>query len=116
VTYGTFTLRESGRAIVIAVEGEVDIANVGDLIAVLDRAFAQGTAPLIVSLGGARYFDSSTIHVFAQLLTRAEVTRRSVAFVIPPGSAAEAILNAAGLASALNVYPSDEAALAASPA
>jgi anti-anti-sigma factor len=100
---------------VVDVRGEVDIANVDSLEALLE-VVADRSAAFVVSLAEATYFDSRTLHLIAQTIERANVTRRRVYFVVPSDRGARRLLQLSGIDTLMRIYESESAALAAAEA
>ena len=96
--------------IVIAPEGELDIARVAEFRAALSRA--EGAAAVVVDLSCVSFIDSSGIGALLDLHHRLLRDRRRLAVVAPGGTAAALLLNLAGLQSRMPVFPTRDAALA----
>ncbi len=82
---------------VVAIHGEVDIANVEGLKQCLEKAGEERGPGLVVDLTRATYFDSRTIALLADFATRMRVHRQRVALVAPADGFAARILQIAGL-------------------
>ena len=61
------SFRDQGNARIVAVEGDVDLSNSGDLRKVLFEAM-RGVSRLVINLGGIRYVDSSGIATLIEVL------------------------------------------------
>ena len=82
---------------VVAIHGEVDIANVEGLRQCLEKAAEERGPGLVVDLTRATYFDSRTIALLADFATKMRVRRERVALVAPAHGFAARILQIAGL-------------------
>ena len=99
------------RPVVIAPEGELDIANVEHLRRSLAEAAQNGTDGLVVDLSGVEFIDSSGLGAIIETYERFRREHRSLAVVAPRGSAAALILTLTGLRRKVPVYESRQAAL-----
>ncbi|HJS97375.1 MAG TPA: STAS domain-containing protein [Solirubrobacteraceae bacterium] len=97
--------------VVIAPEGELDIARVAEFRNALSRA--EGAPAVVVDLSCVSFIDSSGIGALVDLHNRLRRDRRRLAVVAPGGTAAALLLNLSGLQSRLAVFPTREAALGA---
>ncbi|MBV8459903.1 MAG: STAS domain-containing protein [Candidatus Eremiobacteraeota bacterium] len=101
-----FTTTTSDGVIVVAIKGEVDIANVDELRLCLEQATRERGPGIVVDLTAASYFDSRTIALLADFATRMRVHRQRVAVVAPNDGFAARILQIAGLPLIVPAYPS----------
>jgi anti-anti-sigma factor len=96
--------------VVIAPEGEIDIARVAEFRDALSRA--EGASAVIVDLSGVSFIDSSGIGAVVDLYNRLRRDGRQLAVVAPAGTVAAVLLNLAGLQSRIPIFPTREAAMA----
>lgn len=108
-----FTTSTVDGVTVVAVKGEVDIANVDELRLCLERATQERGPGIVIDLTTAAYFDSRTIALLADFATRMRVHRQRVAVVAPNDGFAARILQIAGLPLIVPAYPSRDEALEA---
>jgi anti-anti-sigma factor len=99
---------------VIAPEGELDFACVGDFRAMLSRGAAEAVG-IVVDLSAVTFIDSSGLSALVDLYNRSRRDSRRLAVVVPRGTAAAVLLNLAGLDTRMPVYATREAALASWP-
>jgi anti-anti-sigma factor len=99
------------RTIVIAPEGEFDVARLGEFRAALSRAGAQ-TDGVVVDLSSVSFIDSSGLSALVDLYDRLHRDNRRLAVVVPAGTAPAVVLNLSGLHSRIPIYATREAALA----
>lgn len=59
-------VRAEGRAAVVAIHGEADLATLPVLVDTLARVIACFDGPVVIDLGHADFIDSSTIRVLAR--------------------------------------------------
>jgi anti-anti-sigma factor len=97
--------------IVIAPEGELDFAEVGEFQAALSRAGAAAVG-IVVDLSSVSFIDSSGLSALVDLYNRLRRDNRRLGVVVPGGTAAAVLLNLAGLHTRMPIYATREAALA----
>jgi anti-sigma B factor antagonist len=98
------------ESVVIAPEGEIDIARVAEFRDALSRA--ESAPAVVVDLSQVSFIDSSGIGALVELQNRLRRDRRQLAIVAPGGTAAALLLNLSGLQSRMSIFPTREAALA----
>ena len=96
---------------VVAVDGEVDLANVGELNDSLRSAGERDAGAVVVCLERANYFDSAAIHALISCRARLSTNRQRFLVVQPATPAGRRILEIAGLAREDAFLPSREEAL-----
>ena len=101
---------------VVAVVGEVDIANRNALEDAIHSAAEEDAGAVVVSLEGATYFDSAIIHVLVRGRSRLRTNRQALVLVSPSFPAGRRVLEIAGLLDSRSTFESIEAALAAAKA
>ena len=98
------------ESVIVAPEGEIDVARVEEFRAALSRA--EGAPAVVVDLSCVSFIDSSGLGALVELHNRLRRDRRQLAVVAPAGTAAALLLNLAGLQSRMSIFPTREAALA----
>jgi anti-sigma B factor antagonist len=98
--------------IVIAPEGELDVANIAAFRDALARAGREAVTLVVVDLSSVSYIDSSGLGALVEFHQRLRRDRRRLAVVAPEGTAAALLLNLAGLHGRMPVFRTREAALA----
>ena len=96
---------------VVAIHGEVDIANVEALRLCLEKVGEEQGAGLVVDLTRATYFDSRTIALLADFATKMRAQRQRLALVAPANGFAARILRIAGLLLIVPAFESTGSAL-----
>jgi anti-anti-sigma factor len=96
---------------VVAVSGEVDIANIGEFDDALRTAGEHDAGAIVVSLEHASYFDSAAIHSLITCRSRLLTSRQGFLIVRPATAAGRRILEIAGLLSDDTLVASREAAI-----
>lgn len=96
---------------VIAPEGELDIASVGDFRAALSDAARAGDGAVIVDLSQVNFIDSSGLGALVELHSRLRRNGRRLAVVAPGGSAPAVLLGLAGLRDRLPISETRGSAL-----
>jgi anti-anti-sigma factor len=97
--------------IVIAPEGELDFARIGEFRDALSRA-ERAAVMIVVDLSSVSFIDSSGLGALADLHNRAWRENRRLAVVAPGGTAAAVLLNLSGLQARIPIFPTRQAALA----
>jgi anti-anti-sigma factor len=98
--------------IVIAPEGELDIARIGEFRAALnDAARDAERLRIVVDLSHLESIDSSGLGALVELHHRLRREKRQLAVVAPSGTAAALILNLSGLQNRLPTYETPHAAI-----
>jgi anti-anti-sigma factor len=92
-----FSSQSASGVTVVSIEGEVDIANVGELRLYLEQAIEEQGAGLVADLTKASYFDSRTIALLAEVATKMRIHHQRMALVAPASGFAARILEIAGL-------------------
>ena len=103
---GNFTIDRVDDVNIVTISGEVDIANVDQLRAVLDSTTVDDELHLVVDLTHTSYFDSRTVAVLANLATNFRGRRQRMALVAPSDGFAARILQIAGLPLIVPVFQS----------
>ena len=106
-----FLTSEVDGVCVVAIDGEVDIANVEGLRLCLEQASEERGPGLVIDLTRATYFDSRTIALLADLATKMRVHRQRLALVAPADGFAARILQIAGLPLIVPAFQSADDAL-----
>ncbi len=101
------TTRYEGRAVVVAVAGELDILTVSKLIARLDEAIRRRHGDIVIDLSEAEFIDSMGLHALLGVQRRLVRQARRLIVICPPGAVRNAI-ELARLAEALGVVSSAE--------
>ena len=97
--------------IVIAPEGELDIARLGEFRAALNEAACEAEQLLlVVDLSHVESIDSSGLGALVELHHHLRREKRQLAIVASGGTAAALILNLSGLQDRLPVYRTRQAA------
>lgn len=98
---------------IVAPTGELDVAGGRALGPELSQAAGDISRPLIVDLSEVTLMDSSALGAIVQAHLRMRRQGRTMAVVVPPGSAAAALLNVTHVGGGLPLHPTRDAALAA---
>ena len=93
----------------LAVEGELDIATAPRMIAALNEAFVELSAPLVVDLSSVDFMDSTGLALLMNAYRR--VRRRGHGFaIVCPGGPIARVFEIADMVESLNVCPDRVAA------
>lgn len=80
------------RVEVVSVEGDIDLANIGQLENRLVNAVDNEALGLVVDLSGVRHLDSAGVRLLFQLAARLEQRRQRLGVVVPEGSPVRRVL------------------------
>jgi anti-sigma B factor antagonist len=97
--------------IVVALEGELEIARVEDVREALDQAAGEGSGGLVVDLSDISFIDSSGLGAVVEMHDRLRREHRQLTVVAPRGSSAAVVLTLTGLRGRLPVAESLRSAL-----
>lgn len=97
--------------VVIAPQGELDIAAARELGPELNEAAGQLDAPVVVDLSRVSFLDSTALGAIVQADGRMQRTGRRLNVVAPSGSAAAVLLELTQMRSRLVVHGTRDAAL-----
>lgn len=97
--------------ILIAPEGEIDIARLDGFRAELSQAAGQPVPQVVVDLSLVSFIDSSGLGAIVELHDRLRRERRHLAVVAPEGTAVAVMLTLAGVRNRLSIFETRQAAL-----
>jgi len=97
--------------IVIAPEGELDVARIGEFRDALARA-DEAAVTIVVDLSSVSFIDSGGLGALVDLHHRVRRANRRLAVVAPGGTAAAVLFNLSGLQTRMPVFATLQAALA----
>ncbi|MBV9002507.1 MAG: STAS domain-containing protein, partial [Solirubrobacterales bacterium] len=100
-------VRSQGKATIITVSGELDLASSPALQEELDRVAASETQRLIIDLRALDFMDSTGLSVLVRAHQRAEEQGRELAMVKGPQQV-QRLLSLTGVADRLTVADSPE--------
>ena len=95
---------EDGR-VRIALSGEVDLDNAGDVEAELARAISNQATLVSINLAGVAYLDSVGLRVIFRLVERLDTLQIAVELVAPMGSPSRRVVELSGLAALVPLEP-----------
>jgi len=95
---------EDGR-VRIALSGEVDLDNAGDVEAELARAISNQATLVSINLAGVAYLDSVGLRVLFHLVERLATLQIAVELVAPMGSPSRRVVELSGLAALVPLEP-----------
>jgi len=95
---------EDGR-VRIALSGEVDLDNAGDVEAELARAISNQATVVSINLAGVAYLDSAGLRVLFHLVERLATLQIAVELVAPMGSPSRRVVELSGLAALVPLEP-----------
>lgn len=106
-----FLLQVANGVPVLAISGEIDIANIDQFKASAADAARDDSERIIVSLEKVTYLDSHTLEALVDLGKRLRTNRRRLLVVAPKSSPAGRILRTTGLELAIALFESVDDAL-----
>jgi anti-anti-sigma factor len=98
---------------IVAPAGELDVATSRAIGSELAQAAGDASRPLVVDLSEVTLMDSSALGAIVQAHLRMRRQGRSMAVVVPPGSAAAALLNVTHSGGQLPLHATRDEALQA---
>jgi anti-anti-sigma factor len=101
-----------GAAVLARLSGEIDLSNAGMVEDQVTGGLGGATA-VAVDLSGLDYLDSAGLAVLSRLAGRLTASAGSLRLVVPPDAIVGRTLSVSGLASAIPVDLTVDAALAA---
>lgn len=107
-------IRNEGRATVLAVSGELDLATSPTLDAELERAASSGTELLVLDLRGVSFMDSTGLSVLVKAQRRAQTSEQRLA-VVKGGDQVLRLLTLTGIAERLTLVDTPEQLLGTGP-
>jgi anti-sigma B factor antagonist/stage II sporulation protein AA (anti-sigma F factor antagonist) len=75
-------LQERGRALVVRIEGEIDLSNADEIGDDVSRAVPHDAAGVVLDLTGTTYLDSSGLRLLFDLAQRLHVRRQQLVLVV----------------------------------
>lgn len=107
-----YKIRWADQRAVVTMPPEIDVTNAEQIRQALLAAASQGAAALIIDMGGTRFCDSAGVHAIIAARKQAAMTGAQLRLV---ATAVLRILTLVGVDQLIPIYPSLEAALAATP-
>ncbi len=95
------------------VEGEIDLARVGELSAELAAAVSPGDRGLVLDLSAVEYLDSTGVHLLHALVRRLEESGQRLRLVVAPAAPVRRVLHFIDLANTVAIDRSVQEAVAA---
>lgn len=100
----------------ISLEGEIDISNTAELEQAFEQLLTNDLHIVYLLLDGLEFFDSSGISLLVRFYQQLQIRQQRAAIVLDPDHHLRHVLAVMGLDEPLNIYPSLEAAKAATQA
>jgi anti-anti-sigma factor len=97
--------------LVIALDGELDAASVGEVAVKLRRLVENQAVRLVVDLERVSYLDSAGINLLFAVAGELAARQQQLHLIVVPGSPIERTLTIVGADRAFPVHPSRDAAL-----
>ncbi len=97
--------------VTLTATGEIDLASVGLLEAEIDESLASGVDLLVIDLMGVTFLDSTGLRSLLSTHTKLNESGGRLALVVTGGPVMR-LFDVTGIESALNLYPSVDAATA----
>ena len=97
--------------VVIAPEGELDIARIGDFRVLLSDAARETVKRVVIDLSSVSFIDAGGLGAVVDAHNRLRREKRQLAVVAPKGTAVAIMLTLAGLRGRLPIFETRQAAL-----
>lgn len=110
---GRVRVEQRGDAVLVRVDGDIDLANAHEVRLALESAPDTETAAMVVDLSGTGYVDSSGVAVLVGVARDLSVRRQRMVVVAPTGAAVRRVLDIVQIGTLAPVYESVDDALAA---
>lgn len=99
-----------GDVLAVTLSGEIDMSNVADLEAAIERAMPNTAYGMVLDLSELTYLDSAGIRMLIGVANRLRWRRQQLCVAVPDGSRVRRVLNLAGAADAFTIDPTVDAA------
>lgn len=106
------SVARDGDVVVVAVAGEIDLANASALEESILEAVPNDGAGLVFDASGLTYLDSSGVRLLLSVAARLRWRGLGFVLVAPPGSRCRRVLSLAGVDGALSIEDAIEGASA----
>jgi anti-sigma B factor antagonist/stage II sporulation protein AA (anti-sigma F factor antagonist) len=113
VNLARLDIREDGRALVVRVEGEIDLSNADSIRDDVTRAVPQDAAGIALDLTATTYLDSSGIRLLFDLAERLHSRRQQLVLVVTDQALVRRVILLTKLDDAVPLHTSLDDALAA---
>jgi anti-anti-sigma factor len=84
-------------ALVVRLDGEVDISNASEIGAALEAAVSSDTLGLVLDLSGTSYIDSAGVHLLFRLGSRLTRRRQQLRIVVPADAPIKKVIKLTGV-------------------
>lgn len=91
----------------LVVEGEVDLATVGELESAIDEVFSKNSHPLVVDLRESSFMDSTGLKALVMANRRFDESGRSFAVAVSAGPVAR-LIDLSGVESSVRIVESTD--------
>ena len=98
-------LIDDGGRLTCHIEGEIDLANSGEIFGAISRAVTADHEELVLDVGETTYIDSAGLALLVDINGRLQTRRTSLIVAAPDGSAAQRLLSLSGLDKVITVHP-----------
>lgn len=102
----------AGEVPVATLDGEVDMANAGDLRDALLEAVTNHAPGLVMDLSGTTYLDSAGIHVVFELARKLHSRQQQLRVVVPAGAPIRRVLTLTNVSAVAPMHERQEDAVA----
>jgi anti-sigma B factor antagonist len=92
-----FDVESRGELTVLRIDGEVDISNVDELTAAVERVAEAGPSVVVLDLSATTYLDSTGVRLIFLLAERLEARRRRLRVLVPEDAPVRSLLELTGL-------------------
>jgi len=93
----TVTATDLDGARLVTVGGEIDLSNVGAVMARISGLIRSESSLVILDLSGTTYLDSAGLGMLFRLDQRLGYSRQELCLVVPPGSPVRRVLELTNL-------------------
>jgi anti-sigma B factor antagonist len=100
-----------GDVPVVAIAGEIDASNAGEIADRLRSALSNRSEALVVDLGGTTYIDSAGLNILFELAVALRERQQQLHLIVGPASPIARMVAIVGLDTTVPTHPTRAAAL-----
>jgi anti-sigma B factor antagonist len=100
-----------GDVPVVAIAGEIDASNSGEIADRLRSALSNRSEALVVDLGGTTYIDSAGLNILFELAVALRERQQQLHLIVGPSSPIARMVAIVGLDATVPTHPTRAAAL-----
>ncbi len=111
-TLADVSVVQRGEVVVVAVDGEIDRSNTGQVAVALLKAVPNVATAVVLDLTATGYIDSSGVQLFFEVAERLRKRQQQLRAVVPEGAQIRRVLSVVALDRTVPLHPTLDEALA----